>query len=116
MISLTSEQKAAVDHRENLLLSACPGSGKTRVILAKLLSLSDDVASSAQFIGCITYTNAAVDEIESRLRIFGSSISSEKCEISTIHSFCLQHVLRPYSWLIGDVPTPFKVITREMSD
>jgi len=116
MISLTSEQRASVESRENLLLTACPGSGKTRVILAKLLSLSDDVASTPQFIGCITYTNAAVDEIESRLRTYGSGTSAEKCEVATIHSFCLEFILRPYSWLMAEVPTPFKVISRELSD
>ena len=41
MIRLTPEQREAVEHDGNLLLTACPGSGKTRVILAKLLTLAD---------------------------------------------------------------------------
>lgn len=115
MIRLTPEQREAVDHDGNLLLTACPGSGKTRVILAKLLTLADQVVGTPQFIGCITYTNAAVDEIEARLRTHGSNAIADRCEISTIHAFCLQFILRPYSWLIPEVPTSFQVLSRENS-
>lgn len=97
MIGLTPEQREAVEHDGNLLLTACPGSGKTRVILAKLLALADQVVGTSQFIGCITYTNAAVDEIEARLRTYGNNVIADRCEISTIHAFCLQFILRPYS-------------------
>jgi DNA helicase II / ATP-dependent DNA helicase PcrA len=113
MITLTSEQQAAVTFEADLLLSACPGSGKTRVILAKLLSLADRVVDTPRFIGCITYTNAAVDEIESRLRTYASAASAEKCEIATIHSFCLHFILKPYCWLVPEIPAGFKVLTRE---
>lgn len=115
MISLTPEQREAVDHDGNLLLTACPGSGKTRVILAKLLTLADQVLGTPQFIGCITYTNAAVDEIETRLRSYGNNAIADRCEVSTIHAFCLQFILRPYSWLIPEVPTQFQVLSRENS-
>lgn len=116
MISLTDEQKAAVDHPTDVMLAACPGSGKTRAILAKLLTLADEVVGTPHFIGCITYTNAAVDEIEHRLRKYGSSASNEKCEVATIHSFCLQFILRPYHWLIPEIPKNFRVITPEAND
>ncbi len=115
MITLTDEQKRAVDYLGNMLLTACPGSGKTRVILAKLLKVSDEVVGTPQFVGCITYTNAAVDEIEFRLRRYGSNASAEKCYIATIHSFCLHYILRPYHWLMPEVPPNFKVLTKEMS-
>lgn len=115
MIRLTPEQREAVEHDGNLLLTACPGSGKTRVILAKLLTLADQFIGTSRFIGCITYTNAAVDEIEARLRIYGNNAIADRCEISTIHAFCLQFVLRPYSWLIPEVPASFQVLSRENS-
>ena len=115
MIRLTPEQREAVEHDGNLLLTACPGSGKTRVILAKLLMLADQVVDTPQFIGCITYTNAAVDEIEARLRTYGNNAIADRCEISTIHAFCLQFILRPYSWLIPEVPASFQVLSRENS-
>lgn len=115
MIRLTPEQREAVEHDGNLLLTACPGSGKTRVIIAKLLKLADQVLGTPQLIGCITYTNAAVDEIDARLRTYGNNAIADHCEISTIHAFCLQFVLRPYSWLIPEIPASFQVISRENS-
>ncbi len=116
MISLTHEQKSAVDYPNNISLSACPGSGKTRVIIAKLLKLAENVEGSPLSIGCITYTNAAVDEIEARIKNLGTNRLVERCEISTIHSFCLSFILRPYCWMHPDVPRGFRIITREMRD
>ncbi|MEL7782077.1 ATP-dependent helicase [Citromicrobium bathyomarinum] len=116
MISLTDEQRDAVHFEDNLQLTACPGSGKTRVILAKLLLLADAVVGTPQSIGCITYTNAAVDEIEQRLRLYGTNASAEKCEVATIHSFCLQFIVRPYQWLLPEIPAKFQILTSDMND
>lgn len=115
MISLTPDQKRAVDCEENIQLSACPGSGKTRVIIAKLLRLAEAVEGTPRSIACITYTNAAVDEIESRIKQIGTNALFERCEISTIHAFCLEFMLRPYRWLVPAVPPAFKILTREMN-
>jgi DNA helicase-2/ATP-dependent DNA helicase PcrA len=114
MISLTNEQKTAVESDGNVYLSACPGSGKTRVITAKLLALAERQLGTPRSIACITYTNAAVDEIELRLKQVGSSDILDRCEVSTIHSFCLRNVIRPYSWLAPEVPKGFRILTREM--
>ncbi len=114
MISLTPDQRRAVDCEENIQLSACPGSGKTRVIIAKLLRLAETVEGTPRSIGCITYTNAAVDEIESRIKQAGTNALFERCEIATIHAFCLHFILRPYRWLVPEVPAAFKILTREM--
>jgi len=116
MISLTDEQRDAVNFEENLQLTACPGSGKTRVILAKLLLLADAVVETPQSIGCITYTNAAVDEIEQRLRMYGTNASADKCEVATIHSFCLHFIVRPYQWLVPEIPKQFRILTGDMND
>lgn len=113
MISLTRDQRRAVDCEENIELSACPGSGKTRVIIAKLLRLAETVEGTPRSIGCITYTNAAVDEIEFRIKQVGTNALFERCEIATIHAFCLQFILRPYRWLVPEVPSAFKILTRE---
>tara|TARA_R110002049_G_scaffold305627_2_gene502810 strand:- start:48119 stop:49888 length:1770 start_codon:yes stop_codon:yes gene_type:complete len=115
MISLTPEQRRAVEHDGNILLSACPGSGKTRVIIAKLLQLAERVEGSPRSIGCITYTNTAVDEIEDRVKQVGSNTLFERCEIATIHAFCLRFILRPYCWLAPELPREFKILTSEMS-
>ena len=115
MIPLTPEQRRAVEFEGNIQLSACPGSGKTRLIIAKLLRLAETVEGTPRSIGCITYTNAAVDEIEIRVKEVGTNALFDRCEISTIHSFCLQFILRPYRWLEQEVPARFKILTPEMS-
>ena len=114
MIPLTNEQRGAVRHPGNLTLTACPGSGKTRVILAKLLSLAEQVVNTPRSIACITYTNAAVDEIEHRLNRYGDHRIRDRSEVSTIHSFCLHYILRPYVWLVPDVPSEFSILTQQM--
>lgn len=98
---LTDQQKRAV-HREHAhaLLTACPGSGKTRVIVAKLLRCIDEVRGTARRIACITYTNAAVYEIEARLRRYGRVGDDDYYLVSTIHAFCLNEVLRHFYWYI----------------
>lgn len=116
MIPLTHEQKIAVESTENVALHACPGSGKTRVILAKLLKLAESVEDTPRSIACITYTNAAVDEIESRLRQLGSEHLTERIEVSTIHSFCLNFILRPYQWLVPEVPKSFKILSPQSGE
>lgn len=116
MIALTDEQRRAVDYPSDIALSACPGSGKTRVIIAKLLKLAETVEDTPLSIGCITYTNAAVDEIEARIKRVGNNRLIERCEISTIHSFCLNFILRPYGWLNPEIPKGFSILTQQMRD
>lgn len=116
MIALTDEQRHAVNHPSDIALSACPGSGKTRVIVAKLLQLAETFEDTPLSVGCITYTNAAVDEIEGRIKRFGTNRLIERCEISTIHSFCLNFILRPYGWIYSEVPKGFSILTQQMRD
>ena len=111
MIALTAEQRAAALKDNNVYISACPGSGKTRVILAKLLAIADDLQETPFSVGCITYTNAAVEEIEQRLRQYGNERLTRSTEVMTIHSFCLQFILRPYRWLVPEVPHGFKILS-----
>ncbi|RVP06370.1 hypothetical protein CN085_33150 [Sinorhizobium meliloti] len=42
-MKLTPQQQLALDHPGNLLLKACPGSGKTRTIVAKLVNEMEEV-------------------------------------------------------------------------
>ena len=62
----------------NVSLSACPGSGKTRVIVAKLLRCVGALEGSMRRAGCITYTNAGVAEIEVKIaptrRFYGGCV------------------------------------------
>jgi len=109
-MKLTDSQSKAVKHDNNTIVVACPGSGKTRCLVAKLLHSINEVRGSARKIACITYTNAAVHEIETRLRTYGSSGDEGYCEISTIHAFCLNNILRFFHWRLDEYKDGFKVI------
>jgi DNA helicase-2/ATP-dependent DNA helicase PcrA len=108
-MKLTTEQKLAVDCKATRSLTACPGSGKTRTIIAKILSCIDDVRGTSRRVACITYTNSAVHEIESRLRRSGNAEDSNYFEVSTIHTFCLHNILRPFHGLLPDLQAGFEL-------
>ncbi|SHL46533.1 ATP-dependent helicase [Bradyrhizobium lablabi] len=115
-MKLTSEQQAAVRCDENLMLTACPGSGKTRVIISKLVRILDTVRDTAHSVACITYTNAAVHEIEGRVRFHMQPGDDRHYDICTIHSFCLNHIFRPFCYLIAGYKKGFKVLTPESEE
>ena len=93
---LTTEQLAALDSSGNSLIVACPGSGKTRTLMAKMLQCIDEVRGTPHKIATLTYTNAAVHEIEFRLWRDGSEGDSKYCHIATIHSFCLSNIIQQF--------------------
>ncbi len=110
---LTNEQREAVRCDEDLMLTACPGSGKTRVIISTLSRAIDAVRDTPRAVACITYTNAAVHEIETRLRHHIQPGDDIYFDICTIHSFCLNHIFRPFCYLISGYKHGFKVLTPE---
>ena len=116
VVKLTSEQKKAVYCDNNLMLTACPGSGKTRVIISKLARTIDEVRGTPRAIACITYTNTAVHEIESRLRHHIQPGDDANFDIGTIHSFCLNHIFRPFCHLIKGYKKGFRVLTPDNAE
>jgi DNA helicase-2/ATP-dependent DNA helicase PcrA len=113
---LTDEQTDAVRCDQHLTLTACPGSGKTRVVISKLSRVIDEVRGTPRSIACITYTNTAVQEIESRLRHHIQPGDDRYFDICTIHSFCLTHIFRPFCHLIKGYEKGFKVLTPESTE
>lgn len=113
---LTGEQREAVRCDENLMLTACPGSGKTRVIISRLARVLDEVRATPRSVACITYTNTAVYEIEERLRHHIQPGDDAYYDICTIHSFCLNYIFRPFCYLIKGYSDGFKVLTPESAD
>lgn len=94
--NLTKEQIEAVEFTGNLLLTACPGSGKTKALVSKLFYLIDNkihLGFGKRLVIAITYTNIAADTIIQRLGEFG--ISSNSLWVGTIHSFCLKWIIKP---------------------
>jgi len=111
---LTDEQQNAVSEHGHVCLVSCPGSGKTRVIIAKLLQCIDSVRDSTRRIACITHTNAAADEIDYRLRENSFSDDDLYYEISTIHGFVLQNILQPFFHLLPEFRAGFTILTSDM--
>lgn len=64
----TSERRKIIDCWDNANIIACPGSGKTTVLLVKLLLLSQRMPfDDGSGICVLTHTNVAIDEIKNRL-------------------------------------------------
>lgn len=90
---LNPEQAAAVEESSSAFLIACPGSGKTRTLTYKIayeLSRRTD----KRIVVAITYTHRAADEIQERIEDMG--VDTSGLWIGTIHSFCLEWIIKPY--------------------
>jgi DNA helicase II / ATP-dependent DNA helicase PcrA len=91
-----------------VFLVACPGSGKTRVLTYKTALELSKLEASKQFVVAITYTHRAADEIHERIENLG--VDTSRLWIGTIHSFCLEWILKPYGLYHDDLQHGFRVI------
>lgn len=112
-MKLTQQQRQAVEWPGNLLLKACPGSGKTRTIVAKLILELERVRDTPFMVACITYTNAAIQEIDERAVAFLMPGDEKNFVVSTIHSFCLHHILRPFASRVPGFSGKMQVLNRD---
>lgn len=92
---LNTQQRQVCIDEGNILLKACPGSGKTRTLTYKLAYLVEKYINSQKLNIAITYTNRAADEIKERLEKI--EIPEDKVWVGTIHQFCLEFIIRPYT-------------------
>lgn len=113
---LTPEQKRAIETESHCALSSCPGSGKTRTIVAKLIRATAELTETPRKCACITYTNAAVSEIELRLKHALSRDQVEQVEVGTIHSFCLNNIIRRYHHLLPRIGQGFSILTADSEE
>jgi DNA helicase-2/ATP-dependent DNA helicase PcrA len=102
MIVLNPEQQNAVNCDGNTVVTACPGSGKTRVLTARVIRGLLELKSNRERIIALTFTNRAADEIQ--IRLDQENVSTDCLWAGTIHAFALEWVLRPYA--------PYSDITR----
>ena len=78
-------------------VAACPGSGKTTVLLAKLKLLADRMPfKNGAGVCVLSHTNVAVDEIKKRLSGYADRLLSYPNYIGTIQSFVDRFVTLPY--------------------
>ncbi|QML69180.1 ATP-dependent helicase [Escherichia fergusonii] len=93
MIDFTHEQKAAIDYPSSMVLTACPGSGKTAVIVEKIVR---DLVECKEYQGVIAilYTNKASDELKKRC--LKATPNSKSSFFGTIDKFYLTEVILPF--------------------
>lgn len=122
---LTTQQRCAVENRGGrLLVSAAAGSGKTKVLVDRLLRYvtdPDDPADLDEFL-MITYTKAAATELRGKIaKELTARIAQEPenrrlqkqmqrlflTKISTVHGFC-GDLLREYAYRL-DIAADFRV-------
>jgi len=78
---------------------AGPGAGKTYWLINHIRNVLKNSTkfNSVSKLACITYTNVAVEEIQKRLNLTG-----DRVEVSTIHSFLYNNIVKPYVHLLKD--------------
>ncbi|WP_200625891.1 UvrD-helicase domain-containing protein [Pseudomonas sp. LAM2023] len=83
---------------DTLDVAACPGSGKTTLVVAKLAILGRHWRSRTQGICVLSHTNAAREEIESRLGAteVGQRLLRYPHFIDTIHGFVMRFLASPW--------------------
>ncbi|MGE0490094.1 MAG: UvrD-helicase domain-containing protein [Vulcanimicrobiota bacterium] len=108
MSELNDQQRQALKAPGDALVQACPGSGKTRVLAAKMLR---DVArlpeGRRRFLAGLTYTIRAAEEITRRFADAG--VRDARLWVGTIHSFCREWVLHPYRCYSPPLRRSFRV-------
>ena len=128
-VQRTPEQEAVVKNRGGaLLVSAAAGSGKTRVLVERLLDrILNEGKNIDQFL-IITFTRAAAEELRARIagelaealraqpdntHLRRQTVLVYKAQISTIHAFCTV-LLRQWGHLL-DLPADFALCEDEDS-
>ena len=122
---LTPQQREAVVNRGGkLLVSAAAGSGKTKVLVDRLLSYLNDPVDPANLDDflIITYTKAAAAELRGKIAAKLAEAIADRPEsrhlqrqmqrlfltkISTVHGFC-GDILREFAYRL-DLPADFRV-------
>ena len=124
----TNEQQAAIDSRgQTLLLSAAAGSGKTAVLVERIIRrlLDKEYPIDITELLVVTFTKAAAAEMRDRIGTALMKALSEtknprverqlallpSAQISTLHAFC-QHVIRKYFYAI-DLDPAFSIAGEE---
>lgn len=102
-MQLNPEQQEVVDRDGHTLVVACPGSGKTRVIVVKI----GHILSSNQKarVCAVTFTRDAASELKARLlKDLSSDVVNKRTRVGTFHSLAIRQ-LRAHNQ-IGKVASP----------
>lgn len=106
----TEQQKQAIAYPDSLVVTACPGSGKTTVMSEKI---SDVLTLNQKYQGVIgiTFTKKASAELKKRCSSNAKDLKSSF--FGTIDSFCYQELIIPFlSRLWGSYPRKCAVVKK----
>lgn len=124
-IRFTKDQQKVIDvHNRNILVSAAAGSGKTAVLVERIIQMVIDESNKTTIdrLLVVTFTNAAASEMRERIgEALYQAIEQHpekehlrdqltllpSASIMTLHAFCLQ-VIRNYFYEI-DLDPSFKI-------
>ena len=122
-VKWTKEQKQAIEEKgSNILVAAAAGSGKTAVLVERIIHKIIDEKMDINKMLVVTFTNAAASEMRERiLDAIYKKLEQEpqnvhlqrqitllnKASICTIHAFCLE-VIHNYFYEI-EMPSNFRI-------
>lgn len=117
LIKKDDNQYEAYQSMENSVIIAGPGSGKTRVLTLKAVTLANSHIHKPCGMACISFSRESVRELKKRLKSYGY-IPSSKDFIGTVHSFSLLHVIQPFAHLYPqyNVTYPIKIIPDDIKE
>ncbi len=123
-ISFTDQQERAINSRGNrLLVSAAAGSGKTAVLVERVLRYLSEQGGDIRRLMIMTYTTAAAEEMRQKIKkavdgklresggsdhLLRQSALIDSAEIGTVHSICLGLITRHFERL--DLDPRFRLI------
>ena len=89
------------------VMIAGPGSGKTKTLTTKMARILTEDLRPYEGLACITYSAECARELKHRMEKIGVR-EGRRVFIGTVHSFCLQRLLRPFARLAApDLPSDF---------
>ncbi|EHK2338358.1 TPA: 3'-5' exonuclease [Clostridium perfringens] len=112
MINLNEEQQKVVnEQKNNIILLASAGTGKTNTLAERVTSIIKNGNSKPSEILCITFTNKACKEMSDRvMKIVGGE--AKDITIRTFHSFCFD-VVRTYAKRNTDIFSDFTIFDED---
>lgn len=109
-MTVLSTKQAEIAHfsmNEAIQVLASAGSGKTRVLTARIRYIIENTKKDA--VIALTFTNKAAEEMQERLSDFDTA--ENRCWVTTIHSLA-QRILEKYGHTIG-LPSDLHIYERD---
>ncbi len=121
----TTQQQEAIEYRNNnVLLAAAAGSGKTAVLVQRVIELIEKDKISVNELLVLTFTDAAAGEMREKIKkaisdalrnnpadehMQRQKLLIHSSSISTVHSFCM-NTLKSNIYLTG-LPVDFSIVS-----